>query len=144
MPSVEAVLRQRGWGRVRHSSTDGLLLPPQATPDLAAQYYADLTRYHFRRLLQEAVELRSLGPTAVRRLRARWGAPAVAQTFDRLVAYGLLRRRGPTYTLAAPHGVAFGDTLEWFVAQVFMREFAAPAAWDVRIGEISAGATSTS
>jgi len=138
-PSIEGTLRQRGWDRVYHSSTGGLLLPRPAEGEVVERYYADLTRYHFRRLLQEVMALRTLGAAVTRRLEERWGAGAVATSVQRFAAYGFLRRQKGTWAVTVPRGATFGDTLQWFVAQVFRREFAAPAAWDVRVGEIAAG-----
>jgi hypothetical protein len=43
------------------------------------------------------------------------------------------------FCLTEPAIHTFGETLEWFVAQVFMREFLAPAAWGVHIREIRYG-----
>ncbi len=55
------------------------------------------------------------------------------------MGYGLLERTPAGYVLRAPRAATFGDTLEWFVAQVFPREFLAPAAWDVRLLGIGQG-----
>jgi hypothetical protein len=137
--AVEAVLRQRGWQPGPHSPADRLLLPVPPTPDRVDRFYADLHRYHFRRLLQEAAERRVLGGAVLKSLAIRWGARAVAATMTRLEEYGLLRRRGGGYERAARSLGRFGDTLEWFVAQVCVREFAAPAVWDARILDISRG-----
>ncbi|MDR7426660.1 MAG: hypothetical protein QN152_01460 [Armatimonadota bacterium] len=137
-PTVDATLRHRGWPAAVHSRDDRLLLPHPASQALIDRYYADLRHYHFRRILQEAAERRRLGPVAVRRLVERWG-PRSATTLDRLVEYGLLTRRGKGFVLTAEETKTFGETLEWFVAQVFAREFAAPAAWDVRVRGLERG-----
>lgn len=137
--SVDSALRQRGLVPGRHSSLDRLLLPSPTSPALIDRFYGDLRRYHFRRLLQEAAELRVLTPTVVRRLEERWGRRALTDTFERLLDYGLLRRRARGYRAAFPPTHTFGDTLEWFIAQVFTREFAAPSAWDVKIKDIEQG-----
>ncbi len=137
--AVEAALRQRGWQPGQHSPRAGLLLPVPASPDRVDRLYADLHRYHFRRLLQEAAERRVLTPAVLRYLAGRWGDRAVRSTVGRLEEYGLLRRRGRGYALAAEGARGFGDTLEWFVAQVFTREFGAPAVWDARIRDIGRG-----
>lgn len=138
-PSVESVLRQRGWSPGSHSSLDHLLLPRPANPALIDRFYDDLRRYHFRRLLQEAAELRALTPRVSAKLEDRWGRRTLEQTFARLREYGLVAKRGKTVRATFPHTHTFGDTLEWFVAQVFVREFSAPAAWDVRIRDIPQG-----
>lgn len=137
-PSVDASLRHRGWTAAVHSSLQRVLLPEPAEPARIDRYYADLRHYHFRRLLQESAERRRLDPAAVRRLERRWG-PRTAATLERLVEYGLLRRRGRGFVLAAEEAKTFGETLEWFLAQVFAREFLAPAAWDVRIRGLERG-----
>ncbi len=137
--SVAATLRRRGWSPAQCSPLEGVLQPRPADPARLDRFYQDLRRYHFRRLLQEAAELRVLTPAAVHRLEGRWGPRAVARAFGRLIEYGLLDRRDDTLSLAVPGIRTIGGTLEWFVAQVFMREFLAPAEWDVRIREIRRG-----
>ena len=137
--AVEAAVRQRGWRPGPHSPRDHLLLPDPASPDRVARFYADLHRYHFRRLLQEAAERRLLTPAALTDLAARWGARAVSAALGRLEDYGLLRRRGRGYALVPEGPRPFGDTLEWFVAELFIREFWAPAVWDARIMDIGRG-----
>ncbi|MDR7542735.1 MAG: hypothetical protein QN120_00615 [Armatimonadota bacterium] len=136
--SVEGALRRRGWRPKAHSSLEHILLPVPPEPARLDRYYQDLRHYHFRRLLQEAVEQGVLSPPAVRSLEARWGARAVARTLNRLVDYGLLVRTQAGFA-ACGKIRSFGGTLEWFVAQVLIREHLAPAAWDVRLHEIRQG-----
>lgn len=138
LPSVEATLRHRGWVAAVHSSLQRVLLPRPAAPAHIDRFYADLRHYHFRRILQETAERRRLGAADVRQLVARWG-PHTAATLDRLVEYGLLRRRGRGIEMVAEEAKTFGETLEWFVAQVFVREFAAPAAWEARVRGLERG-----
>lgn len=137
--SVESALRQRGWSPGRHSSVDHLLLPDPPEPGSIAAFYDDFRQYHFRRLLQEAAELRTLTPRILNRLEDRWGERTVEHAFARLRDYGLLARTGRTWRATFPHTHTFGDTLEWFVAQVLAREFSAPAVWDMRIRDIPQG-----
>jgi hypothetical protein len=137
--SVEGALRRRGWRPKAHSSLEHVLLPEPPEPARLDRYYQDLRHYHFRRLLQEAVEQGLLPPPAVRSLEARWGARAVARTLNRLVDYGLLVRDQAGFAATSEKIRSFGGTLEWFVAQVLMREHLAPAAWDVRVREIRQG-----
>lgn len=138
-PSIAAMLRQRGWQLGSLLPRDRLLLPRPAGPAAVDRYYEDLRRYHFRRLLQEAAEARVIGPEVRQKLEARWGGRAVARTFGRLATYGLLRHAADAWIFTAPRNRTFGETLEWFVAQVFTREFAAPAAWGVSVREIRRG-----
>ena len=46
---------------------------------------------------------------------------------------------GGTYRLKSEAVFSFGDTLEWFVANIFEREFSSPALWGVRLGGGSVG-----
>jgi hypothetical protein len=138
-PSVAAALRQRGWQISALSSRDRLLLPGDPDPTSIDSYLEDLRHYHFRRLLQEAADLRVVGPEARQKLEARWGGRAVSQTFGRLTTYRLLNRVADSWILTAPRNRTFGETLEWFVAQIFTREFAAPAAWGVSIRQVRRG-----
>lgn len=138
LPSVEHALRRRGLRSVVPGDLRRVILPAHGDPRTLDRYYHDLWRYHFRRLLQEAVERQALDTGALQALRARWGA-AADRYLERLARYRLLEPHGEGWRFVRPEVRTFGETLEWFVAEVFRREFAAPALWDVRVRGLRPG-----
>jgi len=64
----------------------------------------------------------------------------VAEYIEALVDSGIVARAGKSrfaFTLTPVMG--FGQTLEWFVANVFEREFDSPALWGVKLADTKCG-----
>jgi hypothetical protein len=58
---------------------------------------------------------------------------------------GIIRRlRGGTFRFLAGRVTDFGDTFEWYVAELLRRQFQADVLWGVTIPGLSCGETSTS
>jgi hypothetical protein len=139
LPSVEVALRRRGLSVAALNPLERVILPRPPASEAIDRYYQDLKRYYFRRVLQEVSERGDLDASAVSALSARWGEAATSRYLRRLVGYRILEAREGNYLFPFPHIHSLGDTLEWFVAQVFGREFASPAAWGVKIRDLRLG-----
>ncbi len=138
-PSVEIALRRRGLSVAAMNPLERVILPRLPAPDAIDRYYQDLKRYYFRRILQEVAERGGLDASALSALSSRWGEAATSRYLRQLVGYRILEPRNNGYTFSFPHIHSLGDTLEWFVAQVFGREFASPAAWGVKLRDLRLG-----
>ena len=88
-------------------------------------FYHQLGKYAFRIFLRELLEHQDrITLEAV----SRYCSPKAAQRYlDFLVSWGLLEKEGEYYQLNTPPVANFGGTLEWFVAEIFKREFGAQA-----------------
>jgi hypothetical protein len=127
------MLERRGLTFVEANPGDRLILPGDATREEEDGFYEELKRYSSRILLRDLVR-KPVEPS-------RFAAPAVAaELLERLRVLRIvepaeagtwrLRRSEPAGPGDRPLH-SFGDTLEWFVAQVFRRELHVPAAWGV-------------
>lgn len=138
-PSVEVALRRRGLSVAALNPLERVILPRPPTPESVDRYYHDLKRYYFRRILQEAAERGKVDAETLSVLSSRWGEGATSRYLRRLVGYRILEAGDGGYQFPFPHIHSLGDTLEWFVAQVFGREFASPAAWGVKLRDLRLG-----
>ncbi len=134
--SPEVALRKRGFRLASSCPQAGLIYPlVEAKVD---EFYENMKKYSFRLLLRDILKLtkgfRNEDLT-------HYCSPEVVSTYlGFLLSAGIIKERGRgIYDLLSPLVDNFGGTLEWFVAQVFQREFASPASWGIRLLEAEPG-----
>jgi Holliday junction resolvase-like predicted endonuclease len=59
-------------------------------------------------------------------------AEVTRQYIEYLVSVRLITRKGAGYAVARKRVRSFGETLEWYVAEILKREFSAEAVWGVK------------
>lgn len=127
---LQGMLARRGLRIHRHIASDRLLIPPDSGQEQKDPLYRLLHRYSFRLLLRDVIRLRegfrAEDLTAYCSLRAARGYLTSLQSLG-------LAARDPsgTWRLTRQTVTSFGETLEWFVAEVFSREFFAEATHSV-------------
>ncbi|MBZ0157609.1 MAG: hypothetical protein K8I29_15530 [Alphaproteobacteria bacterium] len=127
-PPLPALLRRRGF-RVYRKEPSGDLFVPRG--ELIDSYYEMLKKYSFRLFLRDVIRQQpAFSPAQV----TRYATKEVTGEYLRYLAdMGMVRPEGDTYCLTGERIKSFGETLEWFVAEVFKREFAAEALWGVKV-----------
>ncbi|MDZ7271583.1 MAG: hypothetical protein ONB17_08195 [candidate division KSB1 bacterium] len=136
--TIRTIISQRGLRYAGDSPVENVLLP--ASPEQASrqEYLRYLKRYSFRILLRDVIKCRSS-------FRAQdllhYCSPRKVQRYlDYLQRAGIVEPVGTdTFRLRNAAVYSFGDTLEWYVAQVFAEAFAAAVAWDVKVYDLPAG-----
>ncbi len=134
--SVVDVLRQRGFVVDSYNPTAQVLLPHPISADRLDRFYRLLHRYSFRILLRDIIrhrdrfEIDDLLHYCSRRKAVRF--------VDELVSLGIVERDGG-YRLRNRRATSFGDTLEWYVGQIFEREFASEAIWGAKLRGLESG-----
>ncbi|MBW2057423.1 MAG: hypothetical protein JRH07_11905 [Deltaproteobacteria bacterium] len=131
-------LRSRGLKIHRENPVETVLIPPDLPPELTAQFYERMKKYSFRLFLRELVRVQ--GPFRPGDL-TDYCSSRVAEQYTRfLKATSTVEPfGGDAYRLNRIGISSFGPTLEWFVAQMFEREFASPAAFGVHFRETDVG-----
>jgi len=111
---------------VRGDGAEDLLVPSEEFVD---EYYRILHKYSFRIFLRDVIKHQeSFTPEQV----TRYTTPDVAMDYlQYLSKVGLVEKKAGTYGLRR-HIKSFGETLEWFIAEIFKREFGAEAIWGVK------------
>lgn len=136
--TVEEMLRRRGHTITLSNPTDYLLFPPDFDKPFEDELYGMLRKYSFRIFIRDVIRLRKSfrADDLLKYSTREW----VDRYLDFILKRGLIEEtRSGNYRLKSEAVFSFGDTLEWFVANIFKEEFDSSALWGVRLGDISAG-----
>ena len=126
-PGLDVLLKRRGFTIYKKEPSDDLLVPAR---NYQARYYGMLHKYSFRLLLRDVIKQQ--GPFTPEDV-TRYAAPGITKKYlEYLVSVKLLKKKTGGYVLAKGPIKSFGVTLEWYVAEVFKREFGSEAVWGVK------------
>lgn len=136
-PALEDILRRRGIKIYHANPTDDLLLPPRTKTKIQEEFYHHLNKYSFRLFLRDLIAHRhSLSWESL----TKFCSLSSARNYLELLSqFRMVKKRGEHYQLTVPTLRTFGGTLEWYVAQIFLREFKAPALWGLRLQNTGVG-----
>jgi len=125
-PDLEGMLSLRGFNIHKKELGDDLLLP---APEHLDEFYALMKHYPFRIFLRDVIKHQD--GFSLKNV-ARYETPEVVQRYlEFCVRAGLVGQSGKRYRL--PHPIkSFGATLEWFIAEIFKREFHTQALWGLK------------
>ena len=131
---VEAMLGRRGF-TVYRKERDGDVIKP--APGFEDEFYSRLKRYSFRLFLRDAIKRQDgFAPEEL----DRFFTPEVAREYASfLERSGIAVNRDGLYILENRPVRSFGPTLEWFVAEILRREYAADALWGIRFRNTQSG-----
>lgn len=125
-PGIGVLLRRRGFHIYKKEPSEDLFIP---APDSLDAYYVMLHKYSFRLFLRDVIKKQEL---FCREDVTRYATSAVTSGYiDYLESIGLIIKSGVCYRLFK-HIKSFGETLEWYIAEMFKREFGAEALWGVK------------
>jgi len=126
-PGLATLLRRRGFTIYKKEPVDDLLVPSKRFLDA---YYRMLHKYSFRLFLRDVIKHRE--PFTLEQV-TRYASPSVTKEYlDYLFSLKLVKKSRNGYVLAKGPLTSFGTTLEWYVAEVFRREFGAESVWGVK------------
>ncbi len=137
-PSLEDTLRRRGFRLGKWNPTEELIFPDDLPSNIVDEVFEMLHKYSFRIFLRDVISHRE----ALRapELTKFCSAPTVREYLDFLENARVIQKTDPiTYQMTKESVRSFGSTLEWFVAQIFEREFRSPAIWGVRLMDLDVG-----
>ena len=127
-PSLEVILRRRGFSIYKREPKDDLLVP---AGDLLDGYYVMLKHYSFRLFLRDVIKhQRGFTLPQVTRYATREVTTEYLRYLEKI---GLVKPGDSGYTLAGGTIKSFGETLEWFIAEIFRRELSAEAIWGIKM-----------
>lgn len=135
--SLEGALHRRGLRVHKADPWEGLAFPRGLDPAFEEELYERLKRYSFRLFFRDVIKRKASFKASN---LGRFCSPDVVQEYlDFLLKGGIIKRQNTSFRLVTEGVKSFGETLEWFVAQVFRREFRAPALWGIRLQEVGTG-----
>jgi hypothetical protein len=135
---VEKMLKTRGINVFRKNSTDRLFFHPGLSPLYKIRFYKMMKKYSFRLVLRDMIKYQD--GFRIQNLTHYCSSNVVQGYCDQLCEMGAITEngRGKYRTCVSPL-YSFGPTLEWFIAEVFKREFASPAIYGVSVKKTPSG-----
>ena len=135
---LQRAIRARGMQIHRQDSDEDLIFPFQASLEERTAVYELLQHYSFRLFLRDVISSKESfqATELVRYCSLETAQRYISVLCDLKIAEPL---EEGTFRLANQALYSFGPTLEWFVAQMFQREFASPATCGVRFKETASG-----
>jgi len=135
---VERLLKMRGLRIFRKNPTDRLFFPSDLPPFHRAHFYEMLKKYSFRLVLRDMVKHQDR--FRVEDLTHYCSAKVAREYCDLLCEMGvIIKDERERYRTRVSPLYSFGPTLEWFIAEMFKREFASPALYGVSVKETVSG-----
>ena len=136
--AVENLLKMRGLKIFRKNPADHLFFSSKLSLTHRSRFYEMMRKYSFRLVLRDMIKHQAL--FRIEDL-THYCSPAVAQNYcDILHQFGMIKKtRNGGYQPRLSPLSSFGPTLEWFVAEMFKREFASPALYGVSVKGTVAG-----
>jgi hypothetical protein len=135
---VEKKLRMRGIKVFRKNPTQRLFFPLDLSPFHKTRLYEMMKKYSFRLVLRDMIKYQDR--FRVQELTHYCSSKVVKGYCNLLCEIGAIVKdgRGKYRTRVSPL-YSFGPTLEWFVAEMFKREFASPAIYGVSVKNTPSG-----
>jgi hypothetical protein len=136
--TVEKMLRMKGIRVFRKNPTERLFFPPNLSPLYKTRFYEMMKKYSFRLVLRDMIKFQDR--FQIQDLTRYCSAKVVQGYCDLLCEMGMIIKsgRGQYRTRVSPL-YSFGPTLEWFIAEMFKREFVSPAIYGVRVKKTPSG-----
>jgi hypothetical protein len=135
---VEKMLKMRGIDVFRKNPIDRLFFPADLSLFYKNRLYEMMKRYSFRLVLRDMIKYQDR--FRIQDLTHYCSSKVVQGYCDLLCEMGAITKsgRGKYRTCVSPL-YSFGPTLEWFIAEVFKREFASPAIYGVSVKKTPSG-----
>jgi len=135
---VENLLRTRGIRVFRKNPTDRLFFLPHLSMSNQTRFYEMMKRYSFRLVLRDMIKKQN--GFYIRDLTHYCSQKVVQGYCETLSDMGVIIKDGRlNYRTAVSPLYSFGPTLEWFIAEMFKKEFASPALYGVSVKKTRSG-----
>lgn len=127
-PPLSALLRRRGFKIYKKEPKDDLLIPEKGFLD---SYYEMMKKYSFRLFLRDVIKNKPLFTLSqVTRYATK---EVTAEYIEYLLKIKMLKQQNNSYSLIKGDIKSFGETLEWFIVEIFKREISAEAIWGIKM-----------
>jgi len=135
---VEKMLRMRGIKVFRKNSSERLFFPPDLSPFYKIRFYELMRKYSFRLVLRDMIKYQDR--FRIQDLTHYCSSKVVQGYCNLLCEMGAIIKNGKgKYRTRVSPLYSFGPTLEWFIAEMFKREFASPAIYGVSVKNTPSG-----
>ncbi len=126
-PRIDILLKRRGFTVYKKEPSEDRLIPSKK---YLHSYFQMLHKYSFRLFLRDVIKHQ--GSFTLEQV-TRYATPEVTRDYlDYLISIKLIKKRIDAYVLTKGPVKSFGVTLEWYISEVFKREFGSEAVWGVK------------
>jgi hypothetical protein len=126
-PGIEVLLKRRGFRIYKKEPGEDLLMPEARH---RGEYYEMLSKYSFRLFLRDVIKHQDFFTL---KDVTRYATLGVTREYLKYVEkIGLVEEAAYGFALAGRPIRSFGETLEWYIAEMFKREFGSEAVWGVK------------
>lgn len=133
-PGLETLLARRGFFIYKKEPAEDLLIPAPAFLDA---YFRMLRKYSFRLFLRDVIKRREEFTIHDVTRYATW--PVTRDYIDLLLSLQMIVKTPAGYRLGPRSVKSFGETLEWYVAEMLRRELGMEAIWGVKFRRPNVG-----
>ncbi len=133
-PPLDVLLKRRGFRIYKKEPSEDLLLPENK---FIGGFYEMMKKYSFRLFLRDVIKHQKFF-----RLEnvTRYATLEVTRDYlEYMINICLVEKSSGGFRLSLGPIKSFGETLEWFVAGIFKKEFAAEAIWGIRFKRTMVG-----
>lgn len=126
-PPLDVLLKRRGFRIYKKEPSEDLLLPENR---FLGGFYEMMKKYSFRLFLRDVIKHQIFF-----RLEnvTRYATLEVTEDYlEYIKNIGIVEKLSEGFRLSLGSIKSFGETLEWFVAEIFKVEFAAEAIWGIK------------
>jgi len=136
--AIERMLKARGLKVFRRNPTEGLFFSPGFLPSPKNRFYEMMKKYSFRLVLRDMIK--NQDHFHIEHL-THYCTPKTARGYCEFLSdlEMIVREGDQSYRTRISPLYSFGPTLEWFIAEMFKREFVAPAIYGVSLKETPSG-----
>lgn len=133
---IRDFLRRRRGKIISFNPTNSLLFPSEIENDKITEFYNLMKDYSFRLLLRELIKRKS--SFKEKDVERFLGVKKTSKYLNRLVSLSVIKNiEEDSYQLVNQNVRSFGDTFEWFIAEIFSRELLSPSAFGIRVRGLS-------
>jgi len=134
---VKISLWRRGYLVMESSPIERVIFPKEDI--FFEDYYQKLFHYRFRRLLSDILQIKSEEKIDLNLLLTRWKWEEIEEFWNFLLKCDIISCKDGIYFFNYPFVDNFGETLEWFIAELLKREFLIPVMWGIKLKEVKGG-----
>ncbi len=127
-PSLEVMLKLRGFRIYKKEPSEDLLLPQKKT--YVNKFYEKLKKYSFRLFLRDVIKHQNF--FTLEKVTRFATKEVTSQYVDFLLKAAIAEPTKRGYRLRKRPMKSFGETLEWFVSRLMEKEFETEAVWGVK------------
>ncbi len=137
LEEVRTYLWRRGYHICECCPYERVVLPLQVS--LREEYFSFLGHYRFRRLLSDIIHSHNNGLIDLKKLFSRWNLEEIGEYWNLLLKTEIVKCIDKYYYFSYPSIDNFGETIEWYISELLIKEFKIPSLWGIKIKEIRGG-----